>query len=117
MERNSEPGTEVRAGEASSGVVLLGRLMWMVLGPMLLLVITYAIVTSEGWFTISDAAFAVVIGLMLGGRSIEQRSGTAMTATGEPATIEHFERYVKILLPVAAVVWVVANVMGNLILV
>ena len=113
METNSRPDTEVRSGEISSGVVLLGRLMWMILGPILSLFIAYAIVTREGWFTTWDAAFGVVVALMVGGRWVEQRSGSAMTATGEPATGKHFKRYVRVLLPLAAGVWVAANVLGN----
>ena len=116
MESNTEPGNEVRVGEVSSGVALLGRLMWMILGPMLMFLITYAIVTGAGWFTPRDAAFGVVLALMVGGRWVEQRSGSAMTSTGEPATAGHFKRYVRALLPLAAGVWVVANVLGNHIL-
>ena len=104
METDSQPG--------SSGVVLLGRLMWFLLGPMLSLYILYAIVTGEGWFTTWDAAFGVVVALMVGGRWVEQRSGSATTVTGEPATVEHFKRYVRVLLPLAAGAWVAANVLG-----
>ena len=99
METDSQPG--------SSGVVLLGRLMWFLLGPLLLLFILYAIVTVEGWFTTWDAAFGVVVALMVGGRWVEQRSGSATTAT-----VEHFKRYVRVLLPLAAGAWVAANVLG-----
>lgn len=113
MEMNSQPGTEVRAGEVSSGVALLGRLMWMILGPILALFITYGVVTHGGWFTPRDAAFAIIVAMMVGGRWVEQRSGSALTATGKPATVEHFRRYVRVLLPLAAGVWVVANVLGN----
>ena len=117
MMTDSESDNQVHVGGGSSGIVILSRIMWMIFGPILSIGIIYAIVTNaNGWFTIWDAAFAVVIGLMLGSRSIEQQSGTAMTATGEPATTEHFERYVKTLLPVAAVVWVATNVLGNHIL-
>jgi hypothetical protein len=59
----------------------------------------------------------MVIALMIGGRWIEQGSGAAMTATGQPASMEHFRRYVRVLLPVALVVWLVLNVLGNHILV
>jgi len=113
MRTNSHPGTEVHTREISSGTVLLGRLMWMILGPILMCFITFAIVTREGWFTAWDAAFGVVVALMIGGRWVEQRSGSAMTATGEPATEKHFARYVRVLLPLAAGVWVAANVIVN----
>ena len=113
MESNSEPGNEVRVGEVTSVVVLLGRPIWVILGPMLMFLTTYAIVTRAGWFTPWDAAFGVVVALMVGGRWVEQRSGSAMTWTGAPATVEHFRRYIRVLLPLAGGVWVAANVLGN----
>lgn len=113
MKTKPQPGNEVRGGEVSGGAVFLGRLMWMVLGPVLSFFIAYAIVNREGWFTTWDAAFGAVVALMVGGRWVEQRSGSAMTATGEPATVEHFRRYVRVLLPLAAGVWVAMNVLGN----
>ncbi len=114
MNMNLESDNDVQAREAGRGNVVMGRLMWMFFGPMLLCFITYGIVTSgSGWLTTRDIAFGVVIALMAGGRWWEHRSGAAMTATGDPATEAHLTRYVQILLPLAAVVWVVANVLGN----
>lgn len=114
MMTNSESGNQVQVTQTSSILVLLSRLMWMMFGPVLACIIVYTILTSgSGWLTVWDIAFVIIIGLMLGGRSIEQRSGAAMTATGEPATTQHLERYVKMLLPVAAVIWCAANVLGN----
>ncbi len=114
MNTNLESDNDVHVRETGTGNVVLGRLMWMLFGPMLLCLITYGIVTSgSGWLTTRDAAFGVVIALMAGGRWWEHRSGAAMTATGEPATEEHLTRYVQILLPLAAGVWVLANVLGN----
>ena len=113
MESKPGPDSDVHSGKIGSGVVALARLMWIFLGPALLLPIAYAIVTSEGWFTIWDVAFFVVVAMMAGGRWLEQRSGLAMTSIGEPAGAEHFRGYVRIQLPVVAAVWVAANVLGN----
>lgn len=113
MESKPGPGSDVHVGEIGSGVVALARLMWIFLGPALLLPITYAIVTSEGWFNVWDVAFCVVVAMMAGGRWVEQRSGSAMTSIGEPAGAEHFRGYVRIQLPVVAGAWVTANVLGN----
>ena len=114
MNTNPRSDSETRVGEISSGTVLLGRMVWVMIGPGALLFIVYAIVTSAGgWFGAADAAYGAVVALMVGGRWIEQRSGAAMTVTGERATVEHFKRYVRILLPGAAGVWVAANVLGN----
>ena len=115
-ETNHQSGNAERVGQINSVTVLLGRLMWILLGPPLLSFTTYAIVAHGGWFTTRDAAYGAVVVLMIGGRWVEQRSGAATTATGEPATIEDFKRYVRILLPVAAAIWGAANVLGNHIL-
>jgi divalent metal cation (Fe/Co/Zn/Cd) transporter len=98
----------------SSLVVLGARRTWIMFGPLALLGIIWGIVSQgTGWFTRLDAAFAVVVGLMVLGRWVEQRSGSATTLTGEPATLEQCKRYATILLPSAAVVWVAANLIGN----
>ena len=46
MESNSERGNEVRVGEVSSGVVLRGRLIWVILGPLLMFLTTYQLVAK-----------------------------------------------------------------------
>lgn len=94
--------------------VLGARLTWVMAGPVALMGLTYAIVSrGTGWLTGFDAAFAIVAGLMLLGRWVEQRSGSATTIKGEPATLEQLKRYVTILLAVAVAVWIVANLLGN----
>jgi len=105
---HSEPG------EITSLWVLGARLTWISVGPLALLGVAYGIVSKgTGWLTGLDAAFAIVAGLMLRGRWVEQRSGAATTATGKPATAEQFKRYVMLLIPLAAAGWVIANVVGN----
>jgi len=113
MQQNTKPVDTGTSGPGSLTVVI-GRLVWMLVGPMVLAAITYNIVTrGVGWLTVWDATYGIVVLLTIAGRWVEMRSGSALTATGEPATIEHFKRYLVILLVVAAVVWVVANALGN----
>jgi hypothetical protein len=103
-----------KPGEITSFWVLGARLTWIIAGPVALVGITYGIVSGgTGWLTGLDAAFGVVAGLMLLGRWAEQRSGSAITLTGEPATPEQLKRYVTILIPVTAAIWVIANIVGN----
>jgi ABC-type polysaccharide/polyol phosphate export permease len=117
MNTNLESGDQSTSKPITSLAVLGARLTWILLGPLVLLGITWGIVSQgTGWFTGLDAAFAVVVGLMVLGRWVEARSGTATTLTGEPASGAYFKRYVTILLPLAVVVWVAANVLGNHIL-
>jgi ABC-type polysaccharide/polyol phosphate export permease len=97
--------------------VAAARVVWFFLGPFSLMLILYGIVTmGSGWATGLDAAFFVIVGLMVYCRWIEQRSGQAITVEGKPATWDDFRRYVKVLLPLAVAAWVVANALGNHIL-
>lgn len=94
--------------------VLGARLTWIVFGPIALLGITWGIVSQgTGWFTGLDAAFGVVVCLMLLARWVEHRSGSATTLSGAATTDEQCERYLKVLPIIAAVVWTVANLLGN----
>lgn len=106
--------TPTKPGETSSFWVLGARLTWVFVGPVVLLGTTYGIISrGTGWLTGFDALFGIVAALMLLGRWTEQRSGAAMTISGEPATPEQFKRYATVLIPVVAVVWVGANLLGN----
>jgi hypothetical protein len=114
MNPNSKPVAEKHAEGIASVSVILARVMWTLLGPALAGLAALAIaMRGTGWLTPMDAFYGIVIALMISGRWVEQRSGSATTVTGSPATIHHFHRYVIILLLVSAVVWVVANVIGN----
>jgi hypothetical protein len=87
------------------------------IGPAILMGTTYGIVTrGSGWVSGLNVTYLITVALMVLGRWKEQRSGCATLATGEPATWDHFRRYIGVLLPLAAVVWVVANIVGNHIL-
>ncbi len=94
--------------------ILGARITWILVGPLLTAAVTYAIVVSgRGWLTGWDALYAGLVALMILGRWVEFRSGTATTATGEPATVEHARRYTRVVVPTAACVWIAANVLGN----
>lgn len=117
MSQHTAPTPVTPDQEITSLSVLLGRLMWALLGPMLLLLSTYAIIfVGKGWFTRWDAIFGGLVVLMLAGRWLEHRSGSATTITGEPATAEQYHRYLILLPAVAVILWLVANVVNNLIL-
>jgi hypothetical protein len=114
MDTNLESPDQTTSKPITSFSVLGARLTWVLLGPLALLGITWGIVSQgTGWFTGLDVAFGIVMILMLLGRWVEHRSGTATTLTGEPATPVQFKRYMTLLPPVAVAVWIVANVVGN----
>jgi hypothetical protein len=108
---------EHRAGEIRSFSVLGARLTWIMFGPVAAVMLLVEIVShGTGWFTRLDAAFGGVVGLMILGRWVEQRSGCATTSTGEPATLEQCKRYTVLVLLGGAAAWVAANVLGNYLL-
>lgn len=112
QEREPTSGSDQRG--ISSVSVLFGRLMWFIIGPIILLFATYGIGTrGDGWLTGKNATYLVTVALMVWGRWVEQRSGCATLADGKPATWEHFHRYVRYMLPIAGVLWLAANIVGN----
>jgi len=108
-----EQGNESVPAVTSLGV-LLARVFWLMLGPIAAGLALLGIVRhGEGWATLVDGVFLVVVGLMLLCRWVEIRSGSAMTATGKPATVRHLRRYAVGLLVVAPILWIAANLVGN----
>lgn len=110
-----EPQTSTPVRKPISSMSVLGaRITWTLLGPVGLFFATVAIVMQgTGWLTGLDLLFAGIVGLILVGRWIEHRSGSGTTLSGEPESANDYQRYM-IVFPIAlAVVWVVANVLGN----
>ncbi len=102
----TEPTTSILVGAS--------RAFWMMLGPLILGMLIYTIVsTGSGWLTAVDFAFLVVLVGVLAARFVEFRGGNPQTATGEPATPAHLRRYALVAIPLGLGVWVVANVLGN----
>jgi len=117
MKTNVPSPSQDNAGGITSLSVLGARLTWVILGPIALALLAVGIVQrGNGWLTGLDGLFGLVVGLMILGRWVEQRSGAATTLTGQPATLDQCKRYTVILLVVAAVTWITANIIGNHIL-
>ena len=110
--RNSR---EVNGDRAISSLgVLFARFFGSLLGPMFLALTAMGIVNSgSGWFTKLDALFGCLLVLTVVCRWVEQRSGSATTGKGEPATMQDFWRYLRSVLLIAALIWVAANLLGN----
>jgi NADH:ubiquinone oxidoreductase subunit 3 (subunit A) len=114
MSPEKNPSNDQAAGQISSLGVLGARLTWLLFGPAALVLMIWAIASGgSGWITVLDAAFFAVLGLTVLGRWVEQRSGAATTLTGQPATLEQCKRYTVVLLIAAAIAWLAANVVGN----
>ncbi len=106
-----DQGKASRSGGAGT---VLYRLMWIFIGPLSLAIIAYRTVKQgDGWLTPRDVAWVIILALMIGARWLEVRSGAGETAAGEPATMAHFKRYATVLVPVTAVLWIAAKIVGN----
>lgn len=93
---------------------MFSRAFWMMLGPMLLIPITYKIIEyGNGWLTLFDFVFMAIIVAMLLARGFEFWKGHPRTAEGAPATTGHFRRYALTLLGIGIPLWIAANVLGN----
>ncbi len=98
-------------------IPVFGRLFWMMVGPIALIMATYFVVSSGGgWTTTADLLFFVILGGMIVGRWFEFRGGNPQTQTGEPATAADLRRYILTIVIAGPAVWVIANILGNYVL-
>jgi hypothetical protein len=94
--------------------ILCARLAWILVGPIALVFLTFAIVKmGGGWLVAADIAFFCVLAAMLLGRWIEYRSGQGETASGEPMMQSDLRRYLLATSAVGLAVWVAANLVAN----
>jgi hypothetical protein len=97
---------------------LVGRLTWLLIGPMALVFLAIGIVRAgTGWLTALDIAFFLILAAMCLGRWLEFRGGNPRTPSGEPAAPPILRRYVLLALTLGTGVWVAANFLGNHVLV
>jgi hypothetical protein len=98
----------------TSAPAFFGRLSWMIVGPFALAIFAISIFARrDGWFSVLDLIYFVVLGGMLLGRWTEFRYAQPMTAAGEPATAAHLFRYTWVLSTLGLGIWVAANLVGN----
>ncbi len=94
--------------------VVLGRIMWMVLGPFAVLLCAFAVADhGQGWFTLRDALLFLFLALTFLGRYVEFRDADPRTSTGEPAAPGALRRYGLGLALAGVALWAVANLFGN----
>jgi hypothetical protein len=99
--------------QASSGVVVMARLVWMFIGPLVLLGLAYAMASEQrGWLAAQSIAFIVILGLV-----VVCRWADPLTSDGEPTTREHLRRYALRTFLAGGFAWALANLAGNHLLV
>jgi hypothetical protein len=107
----------VAGSNATHLIPVFGRLFWMMVGPMALVMTTYSIVSSgNGWTTGANFLFLAVLSGMICGRWLEFRGGRPQTQTGEPATAADLRGYILMVVTAGPAVWVIANILGNYVL-
>jgi hypothetical protein len=100
--------------QTTSFAVAAARLVWMLLGPAVLFLLTFSIAAKGGgWLTTVDVVYFAVLALILGARWLEYRSGRGQTSTGEPLTAAGLRTYLIAALAIGLGVWFVANLIGN----
>lgn len=98
----------------ASLTVLGSHLTWLFFGPLILMLMLLGMAqSSTGWFGSLDAVYFGLVAVMGLARWLDQRSGKAVTTTGEPATWKQFRWYVILLPIVAGALWLVAKICGN----
>ena len=97
-----------------SGRQALARTFWMMLGPALMLILAFRIFENgNGWLTITDLLYFVVLTCTIFARWFEFHQGGALNALGEPATDHEIRRYAMIATAIGLGVWVLCNLLGN----
>lgn len=103
--------------ENTSLLGVLGRLIWMMLGPMGLVLMTFLVIkTGDGWLTGADFGYFGILAAMMFARWLEFHGGNPQTAEGQPATSEHLRRYLIGVAVLGLSAWVIANIVGNYLL-
>ncbi len=92
-----------------SGLSLLLRLFWMVIGNFILFFIAFGIYSSEKALGLKDGIYGISVLLLIITRYIDIKYLDGLTAQGTPASMTHWYRYVVSLLIFAGLIWGLAH--------
>ena len=102
------------AGQSTPLLLVVARIYWLFLGPVILGALTLVAFSSKGgWLTMIDFMFLALLGGLILARWYEFRGGNPQTNMGEPATWAHFRRYALITVLFGLSVWVLTNLLEN----
>jgi hypothetical protein len=105
---------ELHPRSETSLLAALGRIFWMMVGPLVLVLLAYNVMaTGNGWTTSADLGYLTVLALLILIRGLEFRGSNPPKATGEPATIGDLKRYIVGVMLFGIMVWIAANLVGN----
>ena len=68
-----------------------------------------------GMFHTADAVFWITVAALVLARYLDMKLGTGLTATGMPASMAHWRKYVTLLLICSTAVWVLSHAANYLV--
>jgi hypothetical protein len=83
-------------------------LFWIAIGNVLLVLLVSRVYRAGG-FSLYDVLYWMTVASMLGARYVDIHRFQGATASGEPATPEHFRRYAYGVTAGALAVWALAH--------
>lgn len=95
-------------GHRSSLVALFLRILWLVLGPVVLFALAGLIAQRRG-YSVIDIWFAAGVAIVLFARFLDIARFGGTTPEGAPATMSHFRGYSLKLVMAAAAGWLLAH--------
>ena len=106
-EKRDEPSHQV------SGTGCLVRLGWMMFGNAALAICIGTIASCKGVsLSAVDAAFWLIVPILVWLRYIDITRMNGQTAAGQPATMSHWRRYAVLLPALSLIAWVAAHAMA-----
>jgi len=107
--RSASRSSSIESTPTTPGTGLLMRLFWMVFGNIALLGAGGLLLKDDGEQLLElSIVYWLLVGAIVAARYLDIRRYGGRTAEGEPANLTHLRRHAAILVPVAALVWVVA---------
>jgi hypothetical protein len=103
-----------QSSKQETGLGCLTRLSWMLLGNVGILISSVSIAKHNGSFlSYADLAYWLIIAFVIGIRYIDITRMQGLTATGEPATINNWRRYVLYMGIFACVLWGIVHAIAR----
>lgn len=95
---------------------LIVRVFWILFGNVILLVSVILIFQRKDWmFHTADVVFWGTVAALVLARYLDIKLYNGLTATGSPASMAHWRKYVVILLVCSTVVWVLLHAINYLV--
>jgi hypothetical protein len=96
--------------------VLFTRLYWSAFGPLAALLILIGTAQQRGWLVALDLVYVVLVALIPLVRWIEIRLARRRSLEEAPEASTPFQKYVLYVFAIGAAAWIVAKILGNLVL-